>query len=153
VTEDAVDKAMEHLLASWKSGDRSLESIEALLADDVVATDWLLPERELNKQDLMKEFYAPILESFPDVSFEVFDTMRDGNRLLVCGIFSGTLAGDHALYDTDFAAHNKRVRWEARDIYRFRGDKIDRIWFANDTLAVAREMGAPVEDFRLEAGA
>jgi len=141
---DENQKGMDRLIESFDQDLRGER--EGVYAEDVVVSDWMNPGKDLKgKGSQMSEFIAPILESFPDVHFEVTDTMRDGNRLLVCGFFNGTMEKDY----WGFPAHGRRVRWEARDLYRFSDGKIDRIWYANDTLTVARELGADITDKRL----
>ena len=142
-----IERGMDAFLASLNQERRELARVGDYLADSIVVIDWMAPDKELrSREEAIREFYAPIRASFPDVRFEVRDSMRSGNRLLVIGFFTGTMENDY----WGFPAHGKRVRWEARDVYHFNGDgKIEEIWFANDTLTVARELGARVDDERL----
>lgn len=141
-----IDQGMDEFLFGLQREDRDLEVREAPLGDHITYVDWMLPGRTLGRDEVLSELGAPIVESFPDVRFEVTDTMRDGDRLLVCGFFTGTMEKEYC----GFPAHGRKVRWEARDIYGFGSDgKIDRISLANDTLTVARELGAKIDDPRL----
>jgi predicted ester cyclase len=143
---DEINRGMDEFLVSLERDDRDVEVREAPLADQVSYVDWMIPDRTMTRDQVHSELSAPIIESFPDVRFEVANTMRDGDRLLVCGFFTGTMAKDY----WGFPAHGRKVRWEARDIYGFAPDgTIDRIWLANDTLTVARELGAKIDDPRL----
>ncbi len=143
---DSNERAMDDFVKSFDRELRDLEGAEELYSDEIVVSDWMNPGHDLTGTgEQVTEFIAPILDSFPDVHFEVTDTMRSGDRLLVCGFFTGTMKKDY----WGFPAHGRRVRWEARDLYRFKDGKIDRIWYANDTLTVARELGAAIDDKRL----
>src|SRR5262245_30026261 len=102
------DAAMDSFLATFDPGVEEQAMLE-FLADDVVVTDWMTPDEELRgKAQVLERFYAPIIESFPDVYFEVFDARRAGDALLVCGFFTGTFTCDYM----GFPAHGRRVRWE-----------------------------------------
>lgn len=142
-----INEAMDRFLASFQQEERDLEGRARSLAQDVVVSDWMAPGEDLRSEgEATQAFYEPIVESFPDVQFEVTGSIRDGNKLLVTGFFTGTMEKDY----WGFPAHGRKVRWEARDIYQFNQDGlIDRIWFANDTLTVARELGADMPDDRL----
>jgi hypothetical protein len=122
------------------------DSIAEFLALDVVAEDWMAPGHTYEgKEAVLAETFAPLPESFPDVRFVVTREIRADDVLILCGFFEATFARDY----WNFQATGRRVRWEARDIYRFRDGLIDRIWWANDTLTVARELGADIPDERL----
>jgi hypothetical protein len=138
------EKAMKLLLESFEPNKRPMRI--DLLDDDVVLVDVMLPGRPLRGKDEVAElFNAPIRDSFPDVQFIVTDTIIAGDRLVVFGDFTGTFAGDYI----GFPAHGRRVRWTARDVYTFKDGKIVHIDLINDTLTVARELGATIEDPRL----
>jgi hypothetical protein len=138
------EEAMELLLESFEPGKRPMRL--DLLADDVELVDVMLPGRPLRGKDEVAELFSgPIEDCFPDVQFIVTDTIRSGDRLVVFGDFTGTLLGDYA----GFPAHGKRVRWTARDVYTFKDAKIVHIDLINDTLTVARELGAKIDDTRL----
>jgi steroid delta-isomerase-like uncharacterized protein len=138
------EEAMDLLLESFEPNKRPMRL--DILADDVVLVDVMLPGRPLvGKDEVAELFNAPIRDSFPDVHFIVTDTIRSEDRLVVFGDFTGTFAGDYV----GFPAHGERVRWTARDVYTFRDGKIVHIDLINDTLTVARELGAKIDDPRL----
>lgn len=134
------DEAIERFVRSFDEGPNVM--IE-LLDDDVVAEDWMTPGKPFaGKEQLINEFFVPIMRAFPDVHFEMTDVIRGGDRVVVCGDFTGTFTDQYL----GIPSHNERVRWAARDIYEFSGSKIVRILFANDTLTVARQLRALVDD-------
>lgn len=119
------------------------EGFGAVLADDVVVTDWMIPGEELRGRDaVLERLVAPIAESFPDASFEVHDVLVDRGRVAVRGEFRATFERDYF----GVPAHGGRVRWPAHDIYEVRGGRIHRVWLGNDTLLVARQLGALPDD-------
>lgn len=141
-SNDAAMSAFVEVVADLAEPNR----IAAFLADDVVADDWMAPGHAYSGKDaVFAETFQPLPGSFPDVRFAVKTEIRSGDLLILCGFFEATFS--HAYWG--FEPTGQRVRWEARDIYRFRDGLIDHIWWANDTLTVARELGADVDDERL----
>lgn len=117
----------------------------SFLTDDVEMVDWTRTGQVFKgKAEVIETSFGDISTSTPDYGFDLLTAAASGDLLLVCGFFHGTFTGDLPSYE----ATNRRVRWEARDIYGFRGEKVDRIWWANDTFTVKRMLGAPVDHTR-----
>ncbi|MEX2238561.1 MAG: nuclear transport factor 2 family protein [Dehalococcoidia bacterium] len=135
----------------------SEESPVGLLAPDLIVTDWMLPGVTLRGRDeVLAKFFAPLPASFPDVFFEleeaVFAGTSEDGYVTARGDFTGTFVNDYRI-DTvpspiTIRAHGRPVRWTAHDIYRFKDGKIVEIWFGNDTLTVASQLGCIAEEDR-----
>lgn len=123
------------------------EGLVALLADDLAYEDWQAPGRQFaGRTTFLDDFNGPIDAAFADVRYPVEEAFAAADHLLLRGHFEGTFTGDYF----GFPAHGRPVRWEFRDLYRFDAHgRVDRIWFANDTLVVARQLGAIPLDERL----
>lgn len=132
---------MERFLASLGgAGDPS-----EFLADDVEMVDWTRTGQVFKgKAEVLEMSFGDIPKSTPDYGFDVLTASASGDLLLVCGFFHATFTEDLPSYK----ATNRPVRWQARDIYGFRGEQVDRIWWANDTFTVKRMLGAPVDHTR-----
>jgi len=108
------------------------------MADDVIWTHWRWGGRELSGRDrVMQRYFGPLVESFPDLDFRVFDAIIGEHTLVLRGLFKATFAKDWG----EVPAHGRTVTWTAHDIYEFRNGKIVHAWYANDTLTVARQLG------------
>lgn len=135
----APSEAQRDFVAAVTSDD--VEALATSFADDLVFEDWMAPGHTYRGVDsFFGDFNAKIAASFPDVRFPVYEALPAGDHLLLRGHFEATFTGEPYF---GFAPHGRPVRWEFRDVYRFNPDgKVDRVWFANDTLVVARELGA-----------
>lgn len=143
------EAAIAAFLQSFEPGKR--EERRDLLANDIVVSDWMMPGIGLRgEEEVIEKFYAPIRVAFPDVYFELHDAIIGDDKVVIRGEFTGTFERDYTYpvgeRRVHFPAHGGRVHWKAHDIYQFKGGKIARIWFANDTLTVARQLGALPDD-------
>ena len=121
----------------------SLDEIEALLADDVVVTDWVTPGVELRgRASVMERSFAPSAQAFEDASEEELYSVASAQRVVFCGRFHATFAADYL----GIAAHGRRVSWTIIDTFEIRDGRIARIWFGADTLAAAKALGAISEE-------
>lgn len=141
VTNERERLAMEEFLKTFEPGRRELRY--SFLADDIVATHWRWRDRELvGKKAVREQYLGPLAESFPSLHFKVLDAIFGEDKLVIRGEFNATFARDWIR----IPAHGGRVRWNAHDIYQFKGGKIVRFWYGNDTLTVARQLGALPDD-------
>jgi predicted ester cyclase len=119
------------------------QGVIALLDDDVVANHWRWGLREIRgRQQLIDQYFGPLREAFPDIDFKVADLVVGEDRLAVRGEFNATFTKEWV----GVPPHGRPVRWRAHDIYELRNGKIVRIWLGNDTLTVARQIGALPDD-------
>ena len=113
------------------------------MADDVVVNHWRWGYREIvGKENVINEYLIPLTESFPDIDFKVLETYIGDDSVVLRGEFNGTFKGPWG----NCEPHGRPVRWRAHDIYKFKDGKIVAIWLGNDTLNVARQLGALPDD-------
>jgi hypothetical protein len=65
--------------------------------------------------------------------------------VVLLGSFNGVFVDDYF----GFPAHGGPVRWTFHDAYFFADGELVRVRFGNDTLVVASELGARLDDQRL----
>lgn len=117
----------------------------ALLSPDLAMDDWMTPGTTLRGRDtVVQEILTPIAIAFPDAEFTVQDMIVGGTRAAVRGQFSATFTEPYF----GLSPHGRRMRWTAHDIYEVTDGRISRIWWGNDSLYVARELGALPHDGR-----
>ncbi|WP_131732421.1 ester cyclase [Actinomadura formosensis] len=136
--------ATEAVVRAFVTADDPEEMIN-LLSADVVMDDWMTPGTTLRGRDaVVDRILVPIAASFPDAHFVVHDVIAGGERAAVRGEFTATFAAPYL----GLSAHGRRVRWTAHDLYQVAEDQVTRIWWGNDSLNVARELGALPKDGR-----
>jgi predicted ester cyclase len=151
--QPSTDPVFDRFIRSFDPAneDRSFH----LLADDVVVTDWMLPGITLRgREEVLAKFYAPLPASFPDVYFDLQEAIpagtSDDGYVTLIGDFVGTFVNDYRIeappVSYTISAHGRPVRWTAHDIYRFKDGQIVRIWFGNDSINVASELGCIARD-------
>ncbi|MEX2238558.1 MAG: ester cyclase [Dehalococcoidia bacterium] len=141
--DDRNREAIAKLIAFFRGAGG--QGVVALLDDDVTASHWRWGRKELRgKQRLLDEYFAPLGRAFPDLVFEVIDFVEGTYKVAIRGEFQATFANEWL----GLPPHGRRVSWRAHDIYEFRDGKIVRIWLGNDTLTVARQLGALPDDGR-----
>jgi predicted ester cyclase len=133
-------EAMTAFLDTFARGKRG--SRGAFLAEDVVASHWRWNEDLVGRETLLTKYYGPLLDAFPDVDFKILEAYMGDDFVVLRGEFNGTFTKEWA----GLAPHGGPVRWRAHDIYKFRDGKVIRMWLANDTLNVARQLGALPDD-------
>lgn len=130
-------EAIDELVAFFTGGGG--QGVIALLDEDAVANHWRWGAKEIRgKQALIDQYFGPLRTAFPDIDFKVFDLIRGEDKIAVRGEFNATFENEWV----GIKPHGRRVKWRAHDIFEFRNGKIARIWLGNDTLTVARQIGA-----------
>ena len=120
-----------------------LGDMSPFLADGVVANHWRWGLREIHGKDaLVREYFEPLRAAFPDLRFVLRDVVYGEDTLVLRGEFQATFSNKWI----GIEPHGRYVHWRAHDIFEFRNGKIVRIWLANDTLTVARQLGAIPDD-------
>lgn len=118
---------------------RDPDRLRALMTEDVRVHDWMAPQDVLvGPNAVLDLFLAPIAAAFPDARFEIHDVVVGDRKAVVCGDFTGTFTNEYY----GVPPHGRQVHWAAHDIYALAAGGICEIWFGNDTLQVARELGA-----------
>ena len=133
--------AMTAFLETFNQESRLLRG--EFLADDVVVNHWRWGYREITgKENVIKEYIIPLSESFPDLDFKVLEIYMGDDSITLRGEFFGTFTRAWG----NCEPHGRPVHWRAHDIYKFKDGKIVGIWLGNDTLNVARQLGALPDD-------
>lgn len=134
-------EAMISFMDTFGRGKRA--NRREFLADDVVVNHWRWGEKTLEgKEVLLSQYYDPLLKSFPDLDFIIKESYMGEDSVVLRGEFNGTFTGEWA----NCQPHGRPVRWRPHDIYQFKEGKVARIWLGNDTLNVARQLGALPDD-------
>jgi hypothetical protein len=120
-------------------------------AEDIVANHWRWGTEDIvGKQAILDRYLDPHTAALSKTSAVLHDTIITEDKVIVRGEYTSTFTGEITSEAVGFTGlapeklkpHGREMHWRFHDIFEFEGDKITRIWWANDTLAVAREMGA-----------
>ncbi len=139
------DREQRDAMAAFAEGFSSGKEIwtSDFLAEDIVASHWRWGDRTLEgKEKFETQYHAPLLEAFPDVDFDVNESYIGENSVVLRGEFNGTFTKEWE----NVPPHGRPVHWRAHDIYLFKNGKVERMWLGNDTLNVARQIGALPDD-------
>ena len=121
----------------------SLEEIEAMLADDVVVTDWITPGVELRgRASVIERSFTPSAAAFEEMSEEELYSVATPDRVVFCGRFCARFTGDYL----GIRAHGNPVSWTIMDTFEIRDGRISRIWYGADSLEAAKALGAIAEE-------
>ena len=141
MTKNDQRKAMTAFLDTFGKDQRGGRG--DFLADGVVANNWMWGRDEIRgKENLDNQFLKHLLESFQDLDFRIIEHYMGDDFVVLRGEFNGTFKGRWA----NCEPHGKSVNWRAHDIYEFENGKVVRVWLGNDTLNVARQLGALPDD-------
>lgn len=122
---------------------------QAFYAEEVVFDDWMLPGVKLvGRDELVGVTWGSPLDALTEYRAEVHETIISGNILTTMGHLTAIFENDYVTKPgaKPIPATGKPIRWTFRDTFHFEGGKIVRIQYANDTLTVARQMGAIPDD-------
>ena len=79
---------------------------------------------------------AALLRAFPDIAWEVFEVIGEGDRVVVRWRFSGTHQGTFRGVE----ATNRRVHMDGIDIYRMADERIAEHWHNVDVLGLLQQL-------------
>jgi steroid delta-isomerase-like uncharacterized protein len=113
------------------SGD--LDGADALIADDYVGHGLIGSSKAGAHQDL-----ASMLDAFPDLDFEVRETVTEGGKVAVHTIMRGTHRGKFA----GVAGSGNRVEVAGTDIFRIAESQITEGWTLCDSGTLFMQIGA-----------
>jgi steroid delta-isomerase-like uncharacterized protein len=121
----------------WNEGDAS--AADAFLADEyVIHSD---PGDPWDGQTLSREAFKQRLavsrSPFPDLRFDIVETIADGDRVAIAWMMRGTQTG--ALGDRP--ASGRAIDVHGMTMYYFRGGRITGHRQILDRIAVARQLG------------
>jgi|MDTB01.1.fsa_nt_gb hypothetical protein len=117
--------------------------------ENVVFDDWMIPgEKLVGRDEVLGAAWGPPLDAIHEVRAEVHQTIISGNILVTMGHYTGRFVNPYITKPgaKPIPPTGNPIRWTFRDIYHFEDGKIVRVQYANDTLTVARQMGAIPDD-------
>lgn len=110
----------------------------ALAADDLV-NHAAIPEAQ-GRAGLMRIF-TKLRTAFPDMRFEVEDTLGEGDRVVVRGRIKGTHRGNLDMARLQLPATGKSMEVEQIHIFRAAGGRLVEHWGQIDHVAFMRQLG------------
>lgn len=122
--------------------EKDLEGLEEVMTDDVRVTG-LPGGMEVNSLDEYQEWAAGMAETFPDLAFEVEDTVSEGDRAAALVTATGTHEGGLMGIEPTGA----EVEIDGTLYFRFSDGKINRKWSRTDDLGLLQQIGALPEEF------
>jgi predicted ester cyclase len=122
------------------SGD--VAGAAAMLAEDLV-NHAAVPEAQGRKG--FETIQGKIRTAFPDVRFNLADTLVDGDKVLLRVDVTATHKGPLSLRPgTSYAATGAAVKFEQMHVLRIAGGKIVEHWMTMDSVALYRQLGLKV---------
>ena len=120
---------------AWNGEDTSI-------ADELVAVDYVIHDREFAQQLRGPELYRALAdgtrEVFPDMSFVIEDTVAAGDevalRWTMTGTHQGSMMGEEPT--------GRTVELKAVEINRFEDGKLAETWTQSDMLGLMEQVGA-----------
>ncbi|NIB38411.1 ester cyclase [Pseudomaricurvus alkylphenolicus] len=117
----------------------TLEQGFEIVADDVVVYDWTMRAEVHGKEELMEKILRPSDIAFADGEFDIKAMFAGDNGMVVLdAIFKARFVADYK----GIAAHGKNVAWKMRDMFAVENGKVTHMWYASDTLEMAKSLGA-----------
>ncbi len=131
---DVMDRASQAFFA------KDFDTLRTLYAPDVVATT---PDAgTLNGIDALLEWNRPLVEAFPDMSYELTAAHEAGDVAIDQGEVIGTHTGPFRLPDgSSIEPTGKQVRMRSTDMATVRDGKIVRHDFYYDQLDMLTQLG------------
>jgi hypothetical protein len=145
-------EAMESYVRDLEGvGSRPVGLIGELLAADAVANHWRWGTSELTGRDeIISKYVSPHEAALSNTHAVVHQAIYAGSVLMLRGEYHSTFTGPvtsecvgfQGLAPEKLEPHGRPMSWRFHDIFEFEDGRIKRIWWGNDTLVVARQMGA-----------
>jgi steroid delta-isomerase-like uncharacterized protein len=122
---------------AWNEG--RLDAVDAFLASEYrIHSDPGDPwDGQLLSRDGFKERLKISRIPFPDICFEILETVAEDDRVAVSWVMRGTNTGPMG----DMAATGKSIEVRGLTIYYFEAGKICGHWQVTDRLAVVQQLG------------
>ena len=89
-----------------------------------------------------KLYFTDFRASFPDLHFQILDTIAEGDTVVCRCIMKGTHQGDFM----GIPSTGKKINVDGVDIARFRDGKAVEHWAYYDELGMMRQLGVIAED-------
>ena len=136
--DERIEVVRRFFEVAFSEGD--LDLIDELVADDAVGYDPAQPE-PIRGAEGMKELVTMYRSAFPDLAFEVHETLRDGDLVAVRWTSTGTHDGELMGIEPT----GKEVTVEGIEIDRVEDGKIVESRVSWDALGLLRQLGAVPE--------
>jgi len=112
------------------------------VADDLVASDYYIHDREIAEElrgpELYQQLAAGTEEMFPDMEITIHDTVAADEKVTVRWTMTGTHNGSGAGMEPTGEA----VEFDAIEINRFEDGKLRETWIQSDQLGMMQQIGA-----------
>ncbi len=82
------------------------------------------------------EFFKEFINAFPDLKYEIFQIISEGDRVVVYGRFYGTMRNDW----NGIKAKGQRIDFNAIDIYRIEDNKLAEHWDVMDLHTMFQQL-------------
>lgn len=129
-----LDRFMQQV---WNEGDAS--AVDSFLADEyVIRSDPGDPwDGQTLSRDAFKHRLAVSRSPFPDLHFDIVETIADGDRVAIAWTMRGTQTGPLG----DRPASGRAINVHGMTIYYFRAGRISGHRQIVDRIGVARQLG------------
>lgn len=134
VAEENVARVRKGMEVVWNQGQWEL-SPQSYHDDIVVHTP--THRHPLRGRDEFHEMWHDLHTGYPDFHIEIEDIFAEGDRVAVRFTMTGTNTGPLA----GMPATGKPVTIKELGLFRFRGERIEEIWFMTDSMAIGRQLG------------
>lgn len=136
--EESIEVVRRFFEDAFSEGDMDL--IDELVAEDAVGHDPTQPE-PVQGAEGTKQLVSMYRSAFPDLSFEVHETLSDGNRVAVRWTSRGTHEGELMGIEPT----GQEVSVEGIELDRVEDGRIVESRVAWDALGLLRQIGAAPE--------
>lgn len=124
------------------------DRLAATLSDDFV---WELGESSTTGQEVSKESWILWFVGFPDLQFEVLQTIAEGDYVVSRLLMTGTHTGDLRFRGTNSMEHpiaptNRTFRVPGCAVHQIQQGKIVHLWAYWDTATMLRQLGVSPPD-------
>ena len=114
--------------------DQKIELLDEILASDYVGH---VNANDINGPDAAKGFIGGFMKGFPDVNYDVKDTMTSGNKVITRWICTGTHKGTFlGMEPTD-----QSINVTGITIFQVTEGKISELWNNWDVLTMLKQLG------------
>jgi len=112
------------------------------VADDLVAADYYIHDREIAKEmrgpELYQQLAAGTEEIFPDMELTIHETVAADEKVAV----RWTMSGTHEGAGFGMEPTGETVEFDAIEINRFENGKLRETWTQSDQLGMLQQIGA-----------
>lgn len=134
IAQDNIARVRKGMGEVWNNGKWEL-AVESYHDDIVVHTP--THPHPLHGRDEFKEMWSDLHTGYPDFHIDIHDIFADGDKVAVRFTMTGTNTGPLS----GMPATGKPVTIKELGLFRFRGERIEEIWFMTDSMAIGKQLG------------